>query len=87
VGVHKDKAREISLMEEQEHIGVSYEEDKCLITLFCKCEDCSMPLAEFNNGCECEGWQRRKYDFIGFNGISEEEARKLLHKMKAGESV
>lgn len=70
-------------MSKQEHIGVSYEEDKCLVTLFCECKDCPMPLAEFNNGCQCKGWQRRKYDFISFNGITEEEATTLLQELRS----
>jgi hypothetical protein len=69
-------------MNKQEHIGVSYLEDECLVTLFCECKDCSVPLAEFNNGCQCESWQKRIEDFTSWNGISKEQATKLLHTMK-----
>jgi hypothetical protein len=66
----------------KQHVGVTYEEDECLITLFCECEDCGVPLAEFNNGCQCEGFLRRKEDFLGWNGITQEDATTLLNTLR-----
>lgn len=68
----------------KEHVGVSYQEDECLITLFCECEDCSIPLAEIDNGCQCEYSSIRKYKFIDFsNDITLEEATSLLNTLKS----
>lgn len=65
------------------HVDVWYEEDECLITLFCRCEECSIPLAEFNNGCKCLGAAQRKEHFIGGNGITQEEAQALLNELRS----
>jgi hypothetical protein len=70
-------------MSKQKHIGVSYLEDECLVTLFCECKNCSVPLAEFNNSCQCEGKQKRTEDFIGWNGITEQEATTLLQEIRS----
>ena len=70
-------------MSKKEHTKVSYQEDKCLVTLFCECKDCSVPLAEFSNGCQCEGWQSRTEDFIGWNGITKEQATTILQELRS----
>jgi hypothetical protein len=67
----------------KQHVEVTYEEDKCLITLFCECQDCSIPLAEIDNGCTCPYSAIRRNKFINFgNDITQEEATTLLAKVK-----
>lgn len=66
------------------HKDVWFAEEECLITLFCSCEDCSVPLAEIDNGCKCEHSAIRKYKFINFgNDITQEEATILLNNLRS----